>query len=184
MVEWLNRNGRAIVLLCNLSVVVLAALAVLLYLRPWPAIISPAAPAIGSRFALSHGGSSDSRAVLYLAISSRCGVCEREAGSYRRLEQAPNVGQGARVVYLMSEGEADCRNFLSRHWLRGEVEFGTRFRGSGIREFPTVVLVDSQNIIQFWHVGALRDKDQRRLEAALLRCSACSVGDGKVSSGK
>lgn len=51
MVEWLNRNGRAIVLLWNLSVVVLAVLAVLLYLRPWSATISPAALALGSRFA-------------------------------------------------------------------------------------------------------------------------------------
>jgi len=184
MVEWLNRNGRVIVLLCNLSVVVLAVLAVLVYLHPWSAIISPAAPAIGSRFAFSHGRSSDSRAVLYLAISTRCGACEREADSYRGLEQAPDVGQGARVVYLMSEGEAVGRNFLNRHGLRSEVGFGTRFKGSGIREFPTVVLVDRQNIVRFWHVGALSDKDRQRLEAARLQCSACSVGDGKVSSGR
>jgi len=184
MVKWINRNGRAIALFCNLSVVVLAVLAVLLYLRPWSAIIGPDAPAIGSRFALSHGGSSDSRAVLYLAISTRCGVCEREAGSYRSLEQAPDVAQGARIVYLMSEGEAVGRNFLNRHGLRSEVAFGARFKGSGIREFPTVVLVDRHNIVQFWHVGALRDKDRQRLEAALLRCTACSAGDGKVTSGK
>ncbi len=184
MVEWLNRNGRAVVFLCNLSVVVLAVLAVLLYLRPWSAIISPAAPAIGSRFALSPGGSSDSRAVLYLAISTRCGACEREADSYRSLEQDTDVEQGVRVVYLMSEGEAAGRSFLNRHGLRSQVGFGTRFKGSGIREFPTVVLVDRQNIVQFWHVGALRDKDRQRLEAALLRCSACSVGDGKVFSGR
>ena len=147
--EWLNRNGRAIIIICNLSVVVLMVLAVLLYLHPLSATNGPAAPAVGSRFALSHGGSSDSRAVLYLAISTRCGVCEREAGSYRSLEQALDVGQGATVVYLMSEDEAAGRSFLNRHELRGEVGFGTRFRGSGIRLFPTIVLVDRQNVVQF-----------------------------------
>lgn len=183
MVDWLNRNGRAIVVVCNLSVAVLALLAVLLYLHPLSATDGPAAPPVGSRFSAPRGGSSASRAVLYLAVSPRCGVCQREADSYRSLEQISGAEQGVRVVYLMSEDEATGKSFLSRHGLRGEAGFGTRFRGSGIRSFPTIVLVDRQNVVQFSHAGSLRELDRRRLEAALLRCSACSVSDGKVVSG-
>jgi hypothetical protein len=184
MVEWFNRNSRAIVILCNVSVVLLAVLAVMPYLRHLFASSGPPAPAVGSRFALFHGGSPASRDVFYVAMSAHCSVCEREAGSYRSLEQALDAMQGPTILYLMPEEEAAGRSFMNRHGLRGGVKFGIKFRDIGIRAFPTVLLVNHQNVVQFSHAGSLRADDRQRLETALSQCSTCMAGDGQVSSGK
>jgi hypothetical protein len=182
--EWSNRNSRAIVALCNLSVVVLAVLTVVLYLRHLPATARPTAPAVGSKFVLPHGGSNDGGDILYVAMSAHCGVCEGEADSYRSLEQALDGAQGATVLYLMPEEEAAGRRFLNGHGLRGGVEFGTAFRGSGITGFPTVLLVDRQSIVRFSHIGRLTADDKQRLETAISQCAASTVAGRKVSSGK
>ena len=182
VLEWSNRNSRAIVALCNLSVVVLGVLTVVLYLRHPPTTAH--APAVGSKFALPHGGSTADGDVLYVAMSAQCGVCESEADSYRSLEQALDGVQGATVMYLMPEREAAGRWFLNRHGLRGGVEFGTAFRGSGITGFPTVLLVDRQSIVRFSHTGRLMEDDKQRLETAVSQRSAPREADGKVSSGK
>ena len=147
VVEWSNRNSRAIVALCNVSVVVLAVLTVVLYLRHPPTTAH--APAVGSKFALPHGGSTADGDVLYVAMSAQCGVCESEADSYRSLEQALDGVPGATVMYLMPEREAAGRWFLNRHGLRGGVEFGTAFRGSGITGFPTVLLTRQSDNVPF-----------------------------------
>ena len=91
---------------------------------------------------------------------------------------------GATVMYLMPGREAAGRWFLNRHGLRGGVEFGTAFRGSGITGFPTVLLVDRQSIVRFSHTGRLTAGDKQRLETAMSQRSATKEADGKVSSGK
>jgi len=133
---------------------------------------------------LPHGGSNDGGDILYVAMSAHCGVCEGEADSYRSLEQALDGAQGATVLYLMPEEEAAGRRFLNGHGLRGGVEFGTAFRGSGITGFPTVLLVDRQSIVRFSHIGRLTADDKQRLETAISQCAASTVAGRKVSSGK
>ncbi len=149
-----------------------------------PATVRPIGPAVGSKFGLPHGGSNDGGDILYVAMSAHCGVCEGEADSYRSLEQALDGAQGATVLYLMPEEEAAGRRFLNGHGLRGGVEFGTAFRGSGITGFPTVLLVDRQSIVRFSHIGRLTADDKQRLETAISQCAASTVAGRKVSSGK
>ena len=186
MAEWFSRNSRAVAILCNLSAVILAVLALVVFLAPHGVGLGGAlAPAVGSKFNFSHNGLAHSRYVLYLAISTNCKVCEREADSYRILEESPDVVQDASILYLMPQDKTTGNIFLNKHGLRSAAQFETPFPGTGIHGFPTIVLVDRDNVVQFSQVGSLSDEDRHKLANVLLpRPVASESASGQVYSGR
>lgn len=108
-----------------------------------------------------------SEQTLLLAMQEDCEYCTLSARFYREIIQGLSGRNDVRVVALFPESTADAENYLSQHGLSVSEIKAVPLLSLGIREIPTLVLVNKNGIVSNVWIGQLPPKKEAEVIAAL-----------------
>lgn len=153
----------------NISVVILAVVALSLLVDRYIAVRQSTLPSevtLGERLNLDL--TNRSRPTLILALSTNCGYCSRNAPLYQRLSRYRQEGaRGLHISAIFPKDDSAADLYLAnRHIAVDEVRH-VDFSTLEIHSTPTLIIIDSQQIVRNVWVGFIVGVRERELIQAL-----------------
>lgn len=126
-------------------------------------------PTIGPSARISIKGLdwAESEQTLLLAIQEDCKYCTESARFYREIIKGLSGRSDVRVVAVFPESGFDGENYLSQLGLSVNESKETSLLSLGIKEVPTLVLVNKDGVVSNVWIGQLPPKKEAEVITAL-----------------
>jgi rhodanese-related sulfurtransferase len=108
-----------------------------------------------------------SEQTLLMAVQEDCQYCTESARFYRQIIEGLSGRSDVRVVALFPESAFDSENYLSQLGLSVNERKEASLLSLGIKEVPTLVLVDKNGVVSNVWIGQLPPKKEAEVIAAL-----------------
>lgn len=147
----------------NISIVIVAVVIVIVFVRNYfPASkASPLAIAAGARLTGQPVNWHDSPKNVVLVLSTTCHFCKESSGFYRKL--AEDCRSHARTVALFPQTPEEAQAYLRAEDVQVDEVKQTDFQSLQIGGTPTLLLVDSNGVVQRVWLGKLSEVKEKEV---------------------
>lgn len=157
--------GRAV----NVAIIVAACVFCtlgLLHFRRSPAPGGPASPKAGERVEIHGVTGADHRQLEVFALQIGCHFCKESLPFYRKLVANNNVTR-TRVVFVFPQKPSEAREYLAEAGIKDVDVEQADLSSVDVTGTPTILLLDSNGVIQKFWVGKLSSSREREVEASI-----------------
>lgn len=122
----------------------------------------------GQRITLERVDWNESRFTVILALSTNCHFCTESAPFYRRLAAKKETSANAFRLFTIFPQEIEAaEDYLKQNKVTPDAVFSLKQTNIDVNGTPTLLLVDSQGIVQKVWVGKLTESAEQEVLASL-----------------
>lgn len=168
--------------LANAAVAILAVVLTVVLVRDFllprrrPAA-SPSAAVAGEPLHALRFPESHAKAKIVLALSAKCGFCERSVPFYRAIDRVRRQSNGELELYaVFAEDATEASQKLNQWGLKPDKVFPGALASNGFNGTPVLVLINDRNlIVAAWQGQLGPDRENEVVQQLSRLCKACQL---------